>query len=335
MKALALYSGGLDSTVAIKVVQDAGIEVEALNFTSPFCRCQGNKGCSATVKQAETLGVPLHIKSCGQDYLKLVENPKFGYGRNINPCIDCRIYKFSLAKEFAKEIGASFMFTGEVLGQRPNSQRMDAMAIIDREADIKGYVLRPLSAIHLEPTLAEKEGWIDRTKLLDIKGRSRKQQMELAEHYGINDYPCPSGGCLLTSAEFAQKIRDLLRYKGHLSMHDVQMLKIGRHFRLSPTSKAIVGRNQAENEQLQTLLGEGDILAEVMDYKGPLTIGTGTPDTTDRECLARITARYSDAPAGGETRVRITAGNDREQEISVQPFTDAELDRFRIVQDQV
>ncbi|MHB1420803.1 MAG: hypothetical protein ACYCX4_14700 [Bacillota bacterium] len=333
MKALALYSGGLDSTLAIKIVQDAGIEVEALNFTSPFCRCQGNRGCSATVKQAETLGVRLHVRSCGPEYLKLVENPKFGYGKNINPCLDCRIHKFLQAKEFMKEIGASFMFTGEVLGQRPNSQRRDAMAIIDREADVKGLVLRPLSATHLEPTLAEKEGWIDRTRLLDIKGRSRKTQMELAEHYGINDYPCPSGGCLLTSAEFAQKLRDLLTYKGHLSMHDVNMLKIGRHFRLSPTFKTIVGRDQSENERLQALAGEGELLAEVLDFKGPMVLGVGTPNVTDYEYMARITARYSDAPDGTETRVQFISGKDPAQELLVQPYTDMELNQFRIVKD--
>jgi tRNA U34 2-thiouridine synthase MnmA/TrmU len=222
MKALALLSGGLDSTLAIKVVQEAGIEVEAINFTSPFCRCSGaSGGCGAATNAAKTLNVKLHYHPCGEDYLRIVEKPPHGYGKRLNPCLDCRIHKFKIAKEKMDEIGASFLLTGEVIDQRPNSQRRDALDIVERDSGLRGYILRPLCAKHLRPTIPEENGWIDRTKLLDIKGRGRTQQIDLAEEYGITDYPCPAGGCLLTNEEYSLKVKDLLAHDEKLSMHSI------------------------------------------------------------------------------------------------------------------
>jgi tRNA-specific 2-thiouridylase len=278
MKALALLSGGLDSTVAIKVVQEAGIEIEAINFTSPFCRCSGSGGgCGAAATAAKHLGVKLHYQKCGDEYLRIVENPPHGYGRRLNPCLDCRIHKFKLAKQKMDEIGASFLITGEVIDQRPNSQRKDALDIVERDSGLRGYILRPLSAKHLRPTIPEEQGWIDRAKLLDIKGRGRSKQIALAENYGISDYPCPGGGCLLTYEEYSKKVKDLLQYEGWLNLHSINLLRFGRHLRLSPAAKLIIGKDESENEQIKRSATDADTILELADLQGPTTLFIGPP----------------------------------------------------------
>ena len=288
MKALALLSGGLDSTLAIKVVQDAGIEVEALNFTSPFCRCSGASGtCSAAANAAKQLNVKLHYRQCGEEYLRIVEKPPHGYGKRLNPCLDCRIHKFILAKEKMDEIGASFLFTGEVLDQRPNSQRRDALDIVERDSGLRGYILRPLCAQHLRPTIAEENGWIDRNKLLAFKGRGRSPQIDLAEEFGITDYPCPAGGCLLTNEEYSLKVKDLLEFEGRLTMRSINLLRYGRHLRLSPTAKIIIGKDQPENEALRNTATPETILLELADFAGPITMYIGTPE----ESLDQLSGR--------------------------------------------
>ncbi len=245
MKAIALLSGGLDSTLAARLVLDQGIELEALNFMTVFCTCT-NRGatCLASQKAVETLGIPLRVFNVSEEYLNVVRNPKHGYGSNMNPCIDCRIFMLKKAKVYMEESGGSFIITGEVLGQRPMSQRRDAMRLIEKEAGLEGLILRPLSAQFLPITLPEREGWIDREKLLNIQGRSRKPQMKLAEQFNIRDYPCPAGGCLLTDPGFARRIRDLMEHQYDFSLNDVHLLKFGRHFRLSPKVKLVVGRNE-------------------------------------------------------------------------------------------
>src|SRR3990170_2260758 len=213
MKAISLLSGGLDSTLAARVLLDQGIELEALNFLTVFCTCT-NRGetCLASQKAVQGLGIPLKVFNVSNEYLGVVKHPKHGYGSNINPCIDCRVFMLKKAKQYMEETGASFIVTGEVLGQRPMSQRKDAMRLIEKEADLKGLVLRPLSAKFLPVTIPEKEGWVDREKLLNIQGRSRKPQMKLADDLGIRDYPCPAGGCLLTDPSFAKRMKDLIHY---------------------------------------------------------------------------------------------------------------------------
>src|SRR4030043_1004028 len=224
MKAIALLSGGLDSTLAARLVLDQGIELEALNFMTVFCTCP-NKGatCLASQKAVETLGIPLKVFNVSEEYLNVVRNPKHGYGSNMNPCIDCRIFMLKKAKVYMEESGASFIITGEVLGQRPMSQRRDAMRLIEKEAGLEGLILRPLSAQFLPVTLPEKEIWINRETLLGIQGRSRKPQMKLADHYGIRDYPCPAGGCLLTDPQFANRMKDLMLYSPNFSLNDVHL----------------------------------------------------------------------------------------------------------------
>lgn len=202
MRAIALLSGGLDSTLATKVIVDQGIEVEAVNFLTVFCTCTTHgETCLASQKAVESLGIPLSVFNVSTEFLEIVKNPKHGYGSNMNPCIDCRIFMLKKAKALMEKSGASFLITGEVLGQRPMSQRRDAMRLTEKEAGLDGLILRPLSAKFLPVTIPEKEGWVNRESLLNFQGRSRKPQMELAAYFGIRDYPCPAGGCLLTDPD--------------------------------------------------------------------------------------------------------------------------------------
>jgi len=325
-KALALLSGGLDSTLAIKLIMDQGVLVEAISFISPFCTCGDGDSCAA-VKAASRLGVKLKLVNLGEDYLEVVKNPRFGYGKNLNPCIDCRIFMLKKAKKYAEEIQADFIFTGEVLDQRPKSQRLRTLALIEREAGLEGKLLRPLSAKLLPETEAERKGWVDRSLLLGLRGRSRRKQMALAETLEIGDYPCPAGGCLLTDPIFCEKLRDLLKYDKDLRLRSVTLLRIGRHFRLGP-NKIIVGRNQEENRRLMTLKAPEDYYFEVPNYGSPITLLLGPRSEEAIKTAASITARYSDAP--GEPILVKYGRSDLESSIVVSPAQDKELDELRI-----
>jgi tRNA U34 2-thiouridine synthase MnmA/TrmU len=327
IKALALFSGGLDSSLAVKLILDQGIEVIALNFTSPFCLCSSS-GCS-TVNIAKKFEIPIKVVRKGEDYLRIIKKPKYGYGKNMNPCIDCRIYIFKKAKEIAKEIGANFIFTGEVLGERPMSQHMRAFKIIEKESGLEGKILRPLSAKLLPETEAEKKGLVDREKLLDIRGRSRKKQIELADKYEI-DYPCPAGGCLLTYKGFADKVRDLFEHKEKVSIKDIQLLKIGRHFRYKE-SKIIVGRNEEENKKLLNMKEAEDYCFEVPNYGSPITILQGRKSKKAIEIAARITLRYSDAKNKEEEVIVKYGREEMDKEIKVKSIEDSELEKLRVV----
>ncbi|MGR3218877.1 MAG: hypothetical protein ACUZ8H_03545 [Candidatus Anammoxibacter sp.] len=292
-KALALLSGGLDSTLAIEVIKRQGIEVVALNIVTAFCRCTASNSCQLeAVKVSEKLNVPIKVINATREMIEIVKKPKFGFGKNINPCIDCRINLFHTAGKYMKEIGASFIFTGEVLGQRPMSQRKDAMKKIDKEANLTGYVLRPLCAKHLEPTIPEKDGLVDREQLLAIKGRSRKEQMQLADIFEIKDYRCPAGGCLLTDSEFAHRMRDLLKYSD-ASVNDVNLLKVGRHFRVDPNTKIVVGRREEDNPRVEAQAQEGDFLFLMEEVRGPSALLRGDTNDANIELAASLTARYS------------------------------------------
>ena len=277
IKAVGLLSGGLDSTLAAKLMLEQGIEVHAINFTSPFCTCTPKKaGCAAVVSAVKALGgIPLKQIAMRDDYLEMVKNPKHGYGKGINPCIDCRILKLKKAGDYMRKIGASFLFTGEVLGQRPMSQHKQAITIIDRDSGLKGLILRPLSATLFEPTVPELEGWVNRDKLLGISGRSRKPQMALAAEKDIRDYPCPAGGCLLTDKHFSEKMRDYLEFADHPSIRDIPLLKVGRHFRLANGDKLIVARNEQECKSLKNLFREKDHLLTPVNFPGPVLILQG------------------------------------------------------------
>ena len=277
-KAIALLSGGLDSTLAVKMMLDLGIEVEALNFTSPFCTCTGkNSGCkSEAVRVAQEYNIPIKVMHKGLDYLEIVRNPVHGYGKGLNPCVDCRIYLLKKAKEYMCESGADFVFTGEVLGQRPMSQRRDTLRVIERESGLEGLLLRPLSAQHFEPTVPEKEGWVNREKLLAIEGRSRTVQMQMADDLDVKNYPCPAGGCLLTELSFVPRIRDIFDHSDELNLRDFRLLKTGRHFRIGENSKAIIGRNETDNDLLETARQPGEAALTWLDGNTPLGIIIGT-----------------------------------------------------------
>ncbi len=332
MKAIALLSGGLDSTLASKIVLDLGIELEALNFLTVFCTCT-NRGetCLASQKAVSALGIPLNVLNVSEEYLHVVKNPKHGYGSNMNPCIDCRIFMMKKAKAYMEEIGASFIVTGEVLGERPMSQRRDSMRLIEKEAGLDGLILRPLSAKLLPASIPEKEGWVDREKLLKIQGRSRKPQIQLADHYGIRDYPCPAGGCLLTDPGFAKRMRDLIHYHSDFTLNDVHLLKMGRHFRLSPRLKLVVGRNEEENQKIQTFSGEGDILLRLFRFPGPLSLLRGEAGEREIEQASAITARYSKAKDLEKVEVICKkAKEDGDRSLSVSPLSEKEIEELMI-----
>ncbi len=311
IKAVALLSGGLDSTLAVKLMLDQGVEVHALNFTSGFCTCNhGGKGggCKSEARRvADEFGIPIKVLAKGMDYIEIVRNPRHGYGKGMNPCVDCRVYMFKRAAEYMREIGASFIITGEVLGQRPMSQRKDAMRIIERESGLEGLILRPLSAKQLEPTIPEKEGLVDRDRLLDVLGRSRRKQIDLAEDLDINDYPCPSGGCLLTDKIFSKKVRDLLRNKADVTKRDLELLKTGRHFRYKK-SKVIVGRNEADNTRLRLMLQDGDTLVEPGGFPGPVAVLSGEGGEDALRFAGSLILKYALDKAGGQRSLKATRG---------------------------
>lgn len=306
-KAIGLLSGGLDSTLAVKIMLDMGIEVIPLHYMSPFCTCTAKSaGCkSEALKVSKEFGLKLKTIFLGKNYLEMLKNPKYGYGKNLNPCVDCRIMMFKDAKKVMRDEGASFIFTGEVLEQRPMSQRRDTMSIIERDSGLKGLVLRPLSAQFLKPTIPEINGLVDRNRLLKIRGRSRKMQIGLAKEKGIIDYPCASGGCLLTDVHFTHRLKDLYRFKAPVGLKDTKLLKIGRHLRINDQCKIIVGRNKEENEKLERMVQVGDHLFRVVGYKGPLVVSRGKIENGTMEVISAITVHYSNAPKSPNIPVEI------------------------------
>ncbi len=306
MRAVVLLSGGLDSTLAAKIMKEEGLELIALNFKTPFCLCdrKTSSGCLNHSRQvANNLGIELEVINITEDFFKVIEKPRHGFGSNMNPCIDCRILKFRKAKEYMQEIGGSFIITGEVLGQRTMSQHRRALNIIDRESQLEGLVLRPLSARLMPETIPEKEGWVSRDKLLNFSGRTRKPQIELAKKFAIKNYPCPAGGCLLTDPEFSRRIKDLMKYD-ELNLNNVELLKVGRHLRLSPQAKLIVGRDERENERLVNLTKEADYLFFPDDsLAGPTALGRGNFGDDLIKLSSSIVARYCDLNGGKEAGI--------------------------------
>jgi tRNA U34 2-thiouridine synthase MnmA/TrmU len=331
-KALALLSGGLDSTLAVKVMLEQGIQVEALNFTSPFCTCTGkNAGCkSEAVRVAAEFAIPIKVMHKGVDYLETVRSPRHGYGKGMNPCVDCRIFLLRKAREYMKESGADFVITGEVLGQRPMSQRRDTLRVIERESGLEGLLLRPLSAKHFAPTIPEQEGWVDRSKLLAIQGRSRKEQMQLAEELDVTNYPCPAGGCLLTELSFVPKVRDIFDHAEELNLRDFRLLKVARHFRIGPRTKVIVGRNEAENHVLEGAVQPGEATVRWLEGGSPLGVVLGEVGDTVLATAARIVLRYTKAEPGRECLMNVTVdGSERPLRVT-NTFSERQIEEFRI-----
>ncbi|MHA2001271.1 MAG: hypothetical protein ACTSVU_04180 [Promethearchaeota archaeon] len=288
--AVALVSGGLDSAIATKLVLEQGLKVVAMNFHSPFCTCS-SQGCSA-VGFSQKLDIPIKSINKGDDYLRLVKNPKFGYGKNINPCIDCRIHILKKAKTYMEEIGAKFIITGEVLGQRPKSQMFHALQVIEKEAGLEGRILRPLSAKLLKPTIMEQEGIINREKLLGIQGRRRNIQVELGKNYNLIEQYCASGGCRLTDKNFANRLRDYFKFNEDPKMSEMKYLRIGRHFRYDNT-KIIVGKDQTENLQLSRWAKENDVVLTIKDIMGPTVLIQSPECIKELEFAAQLAYRYA------------------------------------------
>ncbi|MCD6093842.1 MAG: tRNA 4-thiouridine(8) synthase ThiI [Candidatus Omnitrophica bacterium] len=325
IRTLALFSGGLDSVLAAKLILEQGIEVIGVNFITPFFASDNEQ----KVKQiAANLGIELKTIGLGDEYVEIVKSPKYGYGKNLNPCLDCRILMLKRAKGLLQRKRLSFIITGEVLGQRPMSQHKNAFALIEKESNLKGLILRPLSAKLLPLTLAEKENWVDREKLLDIQGRSRRIQIDLANKWGISNYFSPSGGCLLTDPIFSQRMRDLLRYQD-TSLDNIELLKIGRHFRLSPRTKLIVGRDERENNFLVELIKTEDVCFRPIEVKGPIGIGKGNFDDSLIGLATQIIARYCDEK---EKAVEIgwKLSNQKMKKIKVMAMSEKEIEEFRI-----
>ncbi|RKX69063.1 hypothetical protein DRP53_09320 [candidate division WOR-3 bacterium] len=323
ISAVALFSGGLDSSLAIKIIQLQGIKVIGLHFTTPFCTRSG----SACHRVAHQLGIELRNIPLGENFLAIVEDPPHGYGKNLNPCIDCRILMLKKAKQLMADLGGSFIITGEVLNQRPMTQNWKALFEIERQAGLEGLIERPLSARLLPETIPQQKGWVDRERLLAIQGRSRKKQFELARQFRIEEYSTPAGGCLLTDPIFCGKVRDLIEHN-QLTLEEVVLLRLGRHFRLGPEAKLIVGRNEKENLSLLHLIRPDDIKLEPLQVKGPIAILRGRSDPQSILLAARIVARYSDQK---DEMVRIEVRDHKKKsEIAVNPITDEEINPIRL-----
>ena len=334
-KVVVLLSGGLDSNLSTRLVLNQKIEVEAVAIKTPFCDFDCGKGCGHRVKEvAESLGIRLKTVYFGDEYLAMLKNPKHGFGSGMNPCIDCRAMMYKAAKEHMETIGASYLVTGEVLSQRPMSQHRHALRTIEEESNLVGKVIRPMSAGRPPPSDAETSGFIDRSKLHSIVGRSRKEQIALAKEFGIQNPPNSAGGCLLTDPCFSKRDNDLFEYTdGVPTLNDVELLKVGRHFRLSDEAKLIVGRNQNENEMMKYLCLDDDFSFEVIEFTGPLGILRFKKDTVLRNDLipvaGGIVGRYSDAPRGQNVKL-IVLHQQKESRIECQLLDNSVVGKLRI-----
>lgn len=338
IRALGLLSGGLDSTLAARLLLEQGIEVGCVNFHTGFC-IQSHTSAIRNPKPgvppprhdalhaAQSLGVKLHMVDISSDYVRIVTDPKHGYGKNLNPCLDCKIFMVAKAWAMAKELGYHFIFSGEVLGQRPMSQRRDTFPVIDREAGVKGWLLRPLTALRMPETEPEKMGWVDRSRLEGFNGRGRKPQMELAKKLAITDYPSPAGGCcFLTDENYTRKLRDLWAYRNNrdYSMEDILLLKAGRHIRPAPHFKLMIGRDQSENLFLSGFR-KGRMTIQTKNTPGPLTLVEGEITAAEDRLLAcRIAARYSKGKDLPTVQLTVDDGNITEV-VEVTPLPAHEL----------
>ncbi len=331
-KAVALISGGLDSLLAARVIKDQGIHVEGINFYTGFCveghthairkKDKNKQKRNNALWSAEQLGIKLHILDIVEEYKDIVYNPRHGYGANLNPCLDCKIFMVAKAREWADEHGFDFIITGEVVGQRPMSQRKDTMPVVSRESGADDRLLRPLCAKNLPPTLPEREGWVDREQLFDFSGRTRKPQMALARRLGIEDYAQPAGGCcFLTDKEYSLKLQDLWNSRGEkrYELDDIMLLKVGRHLRPRPHFKLIVSREEGEGRFLNGYRKQF-ISLKTTSHGGPLALIDGVVNADDIELAARIVARYSQGRDADEVTLEFSDHGAEPVSLRVRPL---------------
>jgi tRNA-uridine 2-sulfurtransferase len=288
IKALGLCSGGLDSILAALVLQKQEISVEWICFETPFFSADKAK------KAAGMIRIPLMVKNITGIYMQMLKNPKCGYGKNMNPCMDCHALMFRLAGEIMAEKGFHFLYSGEVLGQRPMSQTRPSLKYVEKHSGMRGYIIRPLSARKLDETIPEKNGWVDRNKLLDISGRGRKRQIELAEEFGITDYPAPAGGCLLTDKGYCHRLKDLVDHQVNVSRNELMLLRFGRHFRTPSGMKIIVGRTREDNENILKYYDpQVDIMMRVNNYPSPIVLVSSNAGEDELYLAAALCAGYA------------------------------------------
>lgn len=326
-RALAMISGGLDSILAAKLIKEQGIEVIGICFRSYFFNEENAKRMTAQI------GIRLEVIDFSKEHFEMVKNPRHGWGKNINPCIDCHSMMMKYSGELLERFNADFIITGEVLNQRPMSQNRSALDIVKKQSGFSEKILRPLCAKNLKETQMEIDGLVDRDKLLDISGRSRKTQMELAEKLGIKDYPSPAGGCKLTEPGYAVRLKEILDRKKEVTEKDIQFLKYGRHFISENNVKIIVSRTAEEGEQIKVLLNNKDIMFLVSKFRGAMVIiPDGNEPTNDDFILAcRLAARYS--KGRDEKLVEVKYGKFSTKFSNsqrVEPITQEELDRYNI-----
>ncbi|MBD3242328.1 MAG: tRNA 4-thiouridine(8) synthase ThiI [Chitinivibrionales bacterium] len=327
-KCLVMFSGGLDSVVAAHLLKRQGLEVEAVHFVLPFESGLGKLHAEVR-ERAETLGVPLIVVEEGEEFLQMLKDPSFGYGKHVNPCIDCRIHRLEKAAAIMRERGASFIATGEVVGQRPMSQRMDAMRSIEKRAGLEGLLLRPLCAKLLEPTVPEREGVVDREQLLDLNGRNRKPQLAYAKEHNLK-HGSPGGGCILTDEQTARRLEDLQSHKPDYGIDDLRLIAYGRRFRLSANAVVAVGRNADENAVLQQLTLPDDWLLSLERFPGPLGLARGELSEPDLALAASIIARYS-TKARRAPEVRVSASRGEEcTDLTVTPASELRCVELRV-----
>lgn len=331
-KCVVMFSGGLDSVIASHLLKEQGLEIVALNFVLPFYSGIGRTDREVK-KHAEKLGVRLRMEEEGEEFLDMIKDPSFGFGKNANPCVDCRIFRLAKAKQIMEEEGAVCLATGEVVGQRPMSQRMDCLYKVERLSGLKGKLLRPLSAKLLTPTDVEQAGIVDREKLLGISGRSRKVQLAYARQHGLS-HASPAGGCLLTNTETAVRYNDLAAHDPDFTLSDFKLIAWGRHFRTSPDFKVIVSRNESENDVLEKLFSPGMYLFSLRDVPGPLALGVGEPTEEDLRFGASAVVRFSKAKKEKGVSVQIDS-DDESMLLEVEAADEEKLNSYRVIRSAV
>ncbi len=326
--AIALFSGGLDSALAILLILQQNIEVTAITFMTHFgCDLGDRSSCgSDPYPAAEKYGFNVKLMHLGQKFVDIVIDPKHGRGKNMNVCVDCRILMLNEAKELMEMVNADFIITGEVMGQRPMSQVKDKMFLVQNKAGLKGRLLRPLSAKLLPPTQAEIDGLVDRELLEGISGRGRKRQIELAKKFDLEDYPNPASGCLLTDSGYSNRLHDLIQHTERINFDDLNLLRAGRHFRLNPDVKIVVGRDEKDNNAILACKQSHHFLLEASDVSSPITLVIGNPSENDLQIAGAITARYTSANKEQEVKVSITS-QDKTEYISVKSVDNSVIDK--------